>query len=101
MIIVEDPLTFNMRTQTVDLSARNRLPMMYGLREFVDEGGLITYGPNLSVLMRRAIGYVGNILRGAKPGDLPIEQPSKFDMVIQPQNCEGTRNYGPAIVARR
>jgi putative ABC transport system substrate-binding protein len=79
-------LTSNMfvteRRRLVDLAAKNRLPAVYNVREFVDAGGLMAYGPNLADLYRRAATYVDKILNGAKPGDLPVEQPTKFELVI-------------------
>jgi len=72
----------NERRRLVDLTAKNRLPAVYGGRDFVDAGGLLSYGPNLADLYRRAATYVDNILKGAKPGDLPVEQPTKFELVI-------------------
>ena len=73
---------FNERRRLVDLAAKNRLPVVYSQREFVDAGGLMAYGPNLADLFRRAATYVDKILKGAKPGDLPVEQPTKFELVI-------------------
>ncbi|WP_213741629.1 ABC transporter substrate-binding protein [Bradyrhizobium sp. dw_411] len=65
-----------------ELAQRKRLPTMYGFREYVDSGGLTSYGPNTPYLFRRAADYVDKILRGAKPNDLPVEQPTKFDLIV-------------------
>jgi ABC-type uncharacterized transport system substrate-binding protein len=73
---------FSERKRLVDLAAENRLPVMYPQREFVDAGGLISYGPDLADLFRRAATYVDKILKGGKPADLPVEQPTKFELVI-------------------
>ena len=72
----------NERRRLVDLAAKNRLPAVYMERDYVDVGGLMSYGPNVADSFRRAATYVDKILKGAKPGDLPIEQPTKFELVI-------------------
>ena len=82
LITVEDPLTFNYMKLIADFAAGQRLPTLHGFREDVAAGALMSYGANLADLFRRAAGYVDKILRGAKPADLPVQQPTKFDLVI-------------------
>jgi putative ABC transport system substrate-binding protein len=82
LITVEDPLTGDFRKQIVDFAARSWLPAIHGIREFVEAGGLISYGASVSDLSRRAATYVDKILRGAKPADLPVQQPTKFEFVV-------------------
>jgi len=82
LLVVADSM-FNLhRTRLADLAARSRLPAAYGLRENVEAGGLMSYGPSVRDLFRRAATYVDKVLKGAKPGDLPVEQPTKFELVI-------------------
>ncbi len=68
--------------QVAELAAKRRLPAMYELRQYVDAGGLISYGANINQIWRQAAGFVDKILKGAKPGDLPVEQPTKFELII-------------------
>jgi putative ABC transport system substrate-binding protein len=77
-----DPLLFTHRLRINTLALGARLPTMHGLREYVEASGLMSYGPNWSNQWRRAADYVDKILRGAKPADLPVEQPIKFDLII-------------------
>jgi ABC-type uncharacterized transport system substrate-binding protein len=88
------PMFISERRRLVDLAAKNRLPAVYAWREFVDAGGLMAYGPNLSDLYRRAATFADKILKGAKPGDLPVEQPTKFELVI---NLKTAKELGLAI----
>ena len=82
VIMIDDPFTFRSRTLIAALAAKHRLPMMAGFREFTEAGGLISYGANLADSYRRAAAFVDKILKGAKPGDLPVEQPTKFELAI-------------------
>lgn len=77
-----DPLIASYRARIVAFAAKHRLPSMYPGREFVDDGGLMFYGGSVPEMYRRAAVYVDKILKGARPGELPVEQPTKFDMVI-------------------
>ncbi len=82
LLVLTDSVFLGERRRIVDLAARSRLPALYSQREFVDAGGLVSYGPNLLDMFRRAAVPVDKILRGAKPADIPVEQPTKFDLVI-------------------
>jgi putative tryptophan/tyrosine transport system substrate-binding protein len=82
MIVFGDPLTFRYATQIAVLAAKHRLPAIYLGRQNVTDGGLISYGPDFADLFLRAGGYVDKILKGTKPSDLPVEQPTKFELVI-------------------
>lgn len=82
LVSLADPLIFTYRTQIVDFAAKSRLPAMHPFRESVEAGGLMAYSVNIPDMFRRAATYVDKILRGAKAGDLPIEQPTKFEFVI-------------------
>jgi putative tryptophan/tyrosine transport system substrate-binding protein len=82
LIVLPSPSTNRYRRQIVNLAAQSRLPAMYALKEYVEVGGLMAYGPSIPALSRRAATYVHKILQGAKPADLPVEQPMRFEFVI-------------------
>ena len=82
LTVLGSPMFTSERSRLVDLAAKHRLPAVYGRREYVDAGGLMSYAPNLADLFRRAATYVDKILKGAKPADLPVEQPTKFELII-------------------
>ena len=101
LVVGLDTLTQTNHRFIVDLAAKHRLPTIYGTREFVDAGGLMGYGVSYPDLYRRAATYVDKILKGAKPADLPVEQPTKFDLVI---NLKTAKALGltipPSLLAR-
>ena len=82
LLVVSDSMFNSHRTRLADLAARSRLPAAYGIRESVEAGGLMSYGPSFLELYRRSAAYVDKILKGAKPADLPVEQPTEFELVI-------------------
>ena len=82
LITTQNSLIITQQRQLLDFAAKNRLPAMYPTSEFVEAGGLMSYAPNNADLWRRAATYVDNILKGAKPGDIPVEQPTKFELAI-------------------
>ena len=101
VITFSDTVTFNFANQVAELASRSRLPLMSPFREIAVAGGLMSYGPSISDLFRRSATYVDKILRGAKPADLPVEQPAKFEMVI---NLKTAKALGltvpPSLLAR-
>ena len=84
-----EEVTFNQRTRIMEFAARSRLPAMYSAREFVDAGGLMSYGPSLPDQFRRVATYVDKILKGARPADLPVEQPTRFELVVNLKTAQG------------
>jgi putative ABC transport system substrate-binding protein len=94
VFVVPNPFVYGQRRQILALAARQRLPGAYGFREFADGGGLVYYGSDLPAMWRRAAAYVDKILKGAHPGDLPVEQPSKFELVL---NLRAARSLGLTI----
>ena len=94
LIVLTDPILFSQRKRIVDLANKYKLPAVYSFQGFVEEGGLMSYGPSDADLFRRAAGYVDRILKGAKPGELPVEQPTKFDLYI---NLKTAKALGLAV----
>jgi putative tryptophan/tyrosine transport system substrate-binding protein len=101
LMTVDDPLTINHRKRIADFAVGQLLPTLQGFREFVTAGALMSYGANVVDLARRAAGYVDKILKGAKPADLPVQQPTKFELVI---NLKTAKAIGitipPSLLAR-
>jgi putative ABC transport system substrate-binding protein len=94
MLVFSDGLTYARRRDIIAFATLERLPTMYGSRESVDDGGLISYGVNLTAIYRRAASFIDKILRGARPGDLPVEQPTILELVI---NTGAAKTIGLAI----
>jgi putative ABC transport system substrate-binding protein len=82
VLVLGGPVLNSYRIQITDLAAKNRLPAVYGQAEYTDAGGLMVYGASVTEMFRRAATYVDKILKGAKPADLPVEQPTKFELII-------------------
>ena len=101
VLVLQGPVFTSQRTQVADLAAKTRLPAIYPQTEYAEDGGFMCYGVNTSDLFRRAAYHVDKILKGAKPADLPIEQPTKFELVI---NLKAAKQIGlmvpPSVLAR-
>jgi ABC-type uncharacterized transport system substrate-binding protein len=101
VLVLGNPIFLSQRIQITDLAVKSRLPAIYERPEYVDDGGLMTYGVNINDLYRHAATYVDKILKGAKPADLPVEQPTKFDLII---NLKAAKQIGltipPNVLAR-
>jgi ABC-type uncharacterized transport system substrate-binding protein len=101
LYIPANPLVNTNRIRINTLALGARLPTMHGFRELVEAGGLMSYGPNFPDLFRHAADYVDKILRGAKPGDIPVEQPTKFDLVINLTTAKALGlSVPPSLLAR-
>ena len=96
-----DPLTTSKRESIVAFAAKHRLPAVYAVRDFVDAGGLVSYGASIFDIWRRAATYVDRILKGAKPADLPIEQPTKFDLVVNLRTAKALGLTIPPLILAR
>ncbi len=101
VLVLPSPITMMNRARITTLAAKHRLPAMYGLRDFVDSGGLMAYAPDLAVMFRRAADYVDKILRGAKPADLPIEQPTQYVLVVNLKTAKALGLTIPQSILRR
>ena len=101
LLITGVPVTTRNSTRIAELASKLRLPAMYNTRQFVEDGGLMAYGVNFGDIYRRAAIYVDKILKGAKPGELPIEQPTKFELIL---NLKAAKQIGltipPNVLAR-
>ena len=101
MLVLSSAVIFSKRTQIAGLAVKNRLPVNFPQNEYVEDGGLMSYAPNYADLFRRAATYVDKILKGAKPSDLPVEQPTKFEFII---NLKAAKQIGltipPNVLAR-
>jgi putative ABC transport system substrate-binding protein len=93
-VLPDEPLFFARRADIVALAAKHRLPAFYGMREAVEDGGLMSYGENLRAAYRNAASYIKKVAHGANPGDIPVEQPTKFELVI---NMNTAKALGLAI----
>jgi putative ABC transport system substrate-binding protein len=101
VLALSDPVFGSDLAQLARLAAKHRVPAMYAYREFATHGGLLTYGPNFADIYRRAAAYVDRILRGAKPADLPVEQPTKFELVINLRTAKALGlTIPPSVLAR-
>jgi putative ABC transport system substrate-binding protein len=101
LIEIEDPLTNSLYKRIIEFVTAERLPSLHGIREEVEAGGLISYGASIPDLFRRAAGYVDKILKGAKPADLPVEQPTKFELVINVKTAKGLGLEVPPMLLAR
>ena len=101
ILVLTTPLLISQRRRLIDLAMKSRLPAIYGRPEFVEDGGLLSYVPSFTDLSRRAATYVDKILKGAKAGDLPVEQPKKFEFIV---NLKAAKQIGltipPNVLAR-
>lgn len=101
LLVLPDAMFITHRRRIVELVARSRVPAMYGEREFVDAGGLMFYGASLVDMYRDAAGYADRILKGAKPADLPVEQPTKLELVINLKTATALGlSIPPAVLIR-
>jgi putative ABC transport system substrate-binding protein len=101
LILPPDGYTLTYRTLIVELAARHRLPAIYGIRDFAAEGGLVFFGVDVKDQYRQAAGYIDRILRGERPGDLPVQQPTKFEFVINLKTAKVLGLEVPLLLQQR
>jgi len=101
LFVLPNPLFGQFAQELADFTTRHHLPTIYGNREYADAGGLISYGPNLTDMYRRAAAYVDKILKGTKPADLPVERPTKFELVINLKTAKAIGLEVPPIMLTR
>jgi putative tryptophan/tyrosine transport system substrate-binding protein len=101
LAVTQNPLAGSNRKRVTELAIKNRLPAIYPRKEFVESGGLMSYGPDPAEPQRRAVIYIDKILKGAKPADLPVEQPTKFELVINLRTAKALGLTIPPVVLMR
>ena len=101
LLVLTDPITFGNRGQILEFAVKNHLPAMYEVREFVNDGGLMSYGPSLVAMIRRVPVFLDKILKGAKPADIPVEQPTQFELVVNEKTAKAIGlTIPPAVLVR-
>ena len=101
LVVIATPVFNSARRRIAELAAKNRLPTMFSFRDYVEAGGLMSYGPDRLDMFRRAATFVDKILKGAKPGDLPVEQPERFELVINAKTAKAIGiSLSPATMLR-
>ncbi len=101
LLVLTDPITFGNRGQILEFAVKNHLPAMYEVREFVNDGGLMSYGPSLVAMIRRVPVFLDKILKGAKPADIPVEQPTRFELVVNEKTAKAIGlTIPPAVLVR-
>src|SRR5437763_8480401 len=101
LVLPDEPVFLTKRALIVELAAKHNLPSFYGAREYVDDGGLMSYGENLRIAYRNAASYVSKVVRGSKPGEIPVQQPTKFELVINMKTAKALGVTIPQSVSLR
>ena len=101
LVVFPDPLTFSNQEAITKFALANKIPALFGAKEFVDDGGLMSYGPSYPGMFRRGAYYVDRILKGAKPADLPVEQPIKFELIINIKTAKALGLTVPSTLLAR